>query len=508
MPTLRSPRAWLWFATLTLGLTLIVRLWFAVSASSHSLLNLLAMIGWLVVTLAMLPAPPPFTTREASKSRWIAIAVGVAVLLHARVLTLPLVADDHYFAYLSRHLDWLEWMPRARFDWPFFRPLGLATFFVEGRIDHFHPVAAHAVNWAIHAINVVLIVVCAKRYGLGIRTGLFAAAIFASHPLTNEPVGWLACRFDLVATLFTLGGLWFLRGTRLVDSAMTSALFACGALCKESAFVAPFLGAALLFLIPISPRQIIHRFVLPSLTVASVVIGRSFYLGFDASLGYAVEWTMAGVFKRIFRATWPLVIGINWTEASLIALSALLLTLGFWLILLWTPNVKARESRLLLAATLLATAPVFPLLLLDPDLANSRFFYLPLVPFALLIGRHVAAHSRPMLLLSTWLLASTLALQVNYDWRLQASLIAQEACAAVRPSPNATGVRVIGLPAKLFGIAVLRNAFGACVEAASSFDANLVNIAEKPSTPVVGLEQWIWNPANLRLEKYSAPPPR
>ena len=95
---------------------------------------------------------------------------------------------------------------------------GLAWAFTTGHASNWHPLtwvshlvdvelfgleagAHHLVNVALHALTVFLLVGAARALGLGHRAALWAAGLFALHPLRVESVAWAAQRKDVLAAL-------------------------------------------------------------------------------------------------------------------------------------------------------------------------------------------------------------------------------------------------------------------------------------------------------------------
>jgi tetratricopeptide (TPR) repeat protein len=115
-----------------------------------------------------------------------------------------------------------------------------------------NPAGYHAVNFLLHAINVWLVFELALLLFRTVRPALFAAALWAVHPICTEAVTSIVGRADLLAAMAVLGGLllyartaWF-AGRRLYWAA--AALFAiatAGVFSKESAAV--LLGLMLLW---------------------------------------------------------------------------------------------------------------------------------------------------------------------------------------------------------------------------------------------------------------------
>lgn len=104
-------------------------------------------------------------------------------------------------------LDHAYWWPHL-IDQSY-RPLTTLSFLFNYAIlgDGESPPGYHAVNLALHWLNVLLAFQLARRILGEWRTALIAAALFAAHPLGTEAVSNIVGRADLLATLATLTAL-------------------------------------------------------------------------------------------------------------------------------------------------------------------------------------------------------------------------------------------------------------------------------------------------------------
>lgn len=203
------------------------------------------------------------------------VARGLRVLPYAMLAGLVLVAygaavrngyvwDDRYFLVDFAWLDSLQSALRTAFS-PLFmseayvRPLPLLTLYVDSLFGEYRAAVSHGVNIALHVVSTFLVFLlaqdalrCMSKDGRASgRIALAAAALFAVHPALSEAVIWVSSRFDLMATLFMLVGLWVATRDALSDRALASwlaLLFVASALSKELAVVFPALLAALVVL--------------------------------------------------------------------------------------------------------------------------------------------------------------------------------------------------------------------------------------------------------------------
>ena len=190
--------------------------------------------------------------------RFFPLALGAALLValiywpavHASFVWDDLL-DFHEAAWLRHGNDWLHYIMRGFNNWSnYFRPLAVVLFTFEVRIFDVQPGPMHAVSIVLHLINMVLVGIYArilnpdkspntKRWYIV----LLPMLLYGLHPLLIEPVTWIGCQFDLMATLFMLLGLVLnARISRIWIRALCVALcFFLAACSKESAVAFPFL---------------------------------------------------------------------------------------------------------------------------------------------------------------------------------------------------------------------------------------------------------------------------
>lgn len=105
------------------------------------------------------------------------------------------------------------------------------------------PAAAHAINLLLHAVNAVLVLWLFEALGGRRTAAVFAAALFAVHPLNVEPVAWATERTTLVAVFFYLNALLayirYVRSRSPVHEAVTAVCFLAALLSKPIALTLP-----------------------------------------------------------------------------------------------------------------------------------------------------------------------------------------------------------------------------------------------------------------------------
>jgi protein O-mannosyl-transferase len=124
------------------------------------------------------------------------------------------ILDFQRTAWLSHGNDWQHMLMRGFNDWiAYFRPLGVALFTAEIRAFGATPGPMHLVSLFLHLINTLLVGLLAKRLGSRrlpqsklFRAMALSMLLYGLHPVLVEPVVWIGCQFDLIATLFMLLG--------------------------------------------------------------------------------------------------------------------------------------------------------------------------------------------------------------------------------------------------------------------------------------------------------------
>jgi tetratricopeptide (TPR) repeat protein len=207
------------------------------------------------------------TARQASLASAAAVVAAIAAV-YGRTLAHGFAFDDQMLVVDNPLVRWplsrgLEVVARSGAG-ASYRPLRVLSY----QLDHalaggLVPAVFHASNLAWHAAACLTLLSLA-RATIGSRAGaLFAALLFAVHPLGSEAVAYVAGRRDLVCSAFALLALrawWWLldvgaygrrRGARPVArcaaaaiATLVAAALAVGA--KETALVLPVLAALLL----------------------------------------------------------------------------------------------------------------------------------------------------------------------------------------------------------------------------------------------------------------------
>jgi protein O-mannosyl-transferase len=90
-----------------------------------------------------------------------------------------------------------------------YRPVVLAAHALNYQLGGYQPWGYHLFNMLVHGLNAVLVWRLGRRIGLAAVAALFAALLFAVHPLATEPVNYISSRSSLLVAagvLLALGG--------------------------------------------------------------------------------------------------------------------------------------------------------------------------------------------------------------------------------------------------------------------------------------------------------------
>ncbi len=113
--------------------------------------------------------------------------------------------DDDAYVTGNNTLHDLNGLERIWFDRhanPQYYPLVHTTFWVECHLWGLKPLGYHFVNIALHAANVILLWLVLRR--LNVPGAIWAASLFAVHPIMVESVAWVTERKNVLSTFFYL----------------------------------------------------------------------------------------------------------------------------------------------------------------------------------------------------------------------------------------------------------------------------------------------------------------
>jgi tetratricopeptide (TPR) repeat protein len=275
-----------------------------------------------------------------------------------------------------------------------YRPLQSLSHVVDARWLDAGPALMHLHNLLLGAINVALAHLVARRLGASRGTALFAAAVFALHPLQVEPIAYVSARGDLLATLFALLALAFALRSGAV--AASAACYLLSLLAKEAYALLPLIVVA----VAVLDRNLRAR--IPVLAAhaaaAAVYLGlRASAMGRDAAqLGPgpvgALQHAPAVLLQYVRSFVLPLDASIARQEDPALTAPGIACLLASAVIAVLLVRRQHAQPNLDPTARLIAIALVWTGVLLAPSwvvvadthVLSDRYFYLPLLGAALL----------------------------------------------------------------------------------------------------------------------------
>lgn len=175
----------------------------------------------------------------------------------------------------------------------YYRPLLVASFIMDKYLWFLHESFIHLENILLHSLNACLVffistTIAARRAEDSTNISLFAALLFALHPLATEPVNWLSGRTDLIAGFFLFASclalIHSLEKKSFLLLAVSSLLFFISPLAKETSI---FWYPASLFLVYVVSRNPDNKF--PRDLFATIRSHYSYYIALTAApVGYFV----------------------------------------------------------------------------------------------------------------------------------------------------------------------------------------------------------------------------
>jgi Tfp pilus assembly protein PilF len=349
----------------------------------------------------------------------------LAVVPYVNTLTGSFVYDDrqqilenpyvHSFRYTGEIFGSTVWtFQGAQGVTNYYRPLMTLAYLLCYKLYGPIPFGFHLLNLALHTAVVLLIFALTRRLFDDQLPALFAAGLFALHPIHTESVAWIAGITDLeLAAFFLLTFLLYLRlGEQRSSSVLSVAAllvaYALALLSKEQALVLPFLAAAYehFYRPDRGATQLTSKlvrygplFVLAAAYIAFRVLALG---GFAPSVSRpelttpVVVWSaLALIGQYLWKLIWPLHLSAFYvfypsrslTEPQVIAgIAAVLLcaSMFFWL---WRRHRMASFALLWMGATI---APVLNAKWMPAGVFAERYLYLPSVGFCWLVSLAVA----------------------------------------------------------------------------------------------------------------------
>ncbi|HEV8438479.1 MAG TPA: hypothetical protein VGT40_10325 [Methylomirabilota bacterium] len=421
---------------------------------------------------------------------WEAGAIAGLVLLgYGRVVNSYFLADD--FLLIHNVLD-----GEGRPDWSValhhlratqyvdtFRPLVTLVHTVAYALWGVHPTGYHLLNLSLHTLNALLFLALLRGLSPAAPPLLpfFAAALFATHPIHPEAVTYigslpiLACAtFYLLALLIERQAFQIRPRWRL---ALGLACFALALASKEEAISLP-LAVALVTPAPPGRRPTLGRraraaarAALPYAgLLALYLVHRRWIFGQITPAYYqGVHGTPIEVLRGIVMFGARLLSPINLAYAGAWGEPVFVVVLAAAGAVLGIALYRGRPSRASLAfcvaAFVIFLIPVNKLLVFDPDpgLTNSRFLYLPSLPFAGAVALIVSRERRLWVVraaVTAFLVLHVSQLLVNNGaWAEASGLMRALQQESRRLTGNMLHVEVANIPDTVSGVVFDRGGF-------------------------------------------------
>ena len=328
-----------------------------------------------------------------------AIVFASAALAHLPALWTSFVADDFTLLRTVRRTTGVAWAfthnDLGESAGHFYRPLWVLWH--TGIFELFGPdaVVFHAASLVVFGIIAIEVWLLARQF-LAVPAAFVAALAFAVYPRHAESVAWVSGSTDLLATALMLASLLcLLQKWPTWARAAGAAAFAGGAaLCKESAFVLPVLGALVLWL---GRRERLRNrgtwLPLAALTGAQVVVLAVRSTVLDGAGGGYTEYpwrplraaavAVSDVIAAASPPELPVLRQPAWLTVPLLAIAVFA-----WVT--WRVWRKYPDRRRVIALGFAWCAVTLaPTLNLAVDLNNAngeRFLFMPSIGFALVFG--------------------------------------------------------------------------------------------------------------------------
>ncbi len=295
----------------------------------------------------------------------------------------------------------------------YYQPLAITSLLMDARAgaDLANPRAFHRTNLCLHALNSVLVGVWVflllGNPWIAAASGLF----FGLHPLTVEPVVWLAERKTLLATLFALGCIIeyvrYARASSWLAYAAALLLFLAGLLAKPTIVPLPLL-LLLLDVWPLerfSRRAVLEKvpfLVLSGLSAIITIISQGRTIAVDSPVdhpwGFGPLLVGYNVFFYVGKVVWPRDLASWYAFPHPFSLSnwAVLIHVAGTLALIVVVVRSWRRARPVAIGLLFfvcASLPTLGVMGFHPVIAADRHAYFPmlglLIPVAWLLSRAV-----------------------------------------------------------------------------------------------------------------------
>ncbi len=280
------------------------------------------------------------------------------------------------------------------FDPELYIPLTLVSFQLNYLTSGLAPWSYHLINILLHGTNALLLFLILKKITGAPRASLFAAALFAVHPLNTEAVVWITARKDLLSTFFAFAStLAFLRQTRR-SIIFSLTLFLCALLTKVSVVPLPVVFPLLLRIQNGTWERKSLRSIIPFLLLSGLFVGIALFGkerivqtsgGIETFL--LAPWSMLFLIGKFF---YPSNLSPLYEVTSSIGLTNPMILFSFFVFVAFFVCLiflRKKSLTLTLALTFILLSPALLTFFKAGTifLASDRYLYLPSLGFLLFI---------------------------------------------------------------------------------------------------------------------------
>ncbi len=398
----------------------------------------------------------------------------------------------------------------------FFRPVGMLSYLLDIQWAGFSPFKWHLSAVILHIINVVLVYFFCRAMNLLPEWSFFSAAFFSLHGSRPEVVTWIAARFDLIATAFTLATLIIFIRQVQSPSRWRRVVIVCttiGALLsKEFAYTIPILLMILIFFRKDLRKTVAYRTIVIILLIAVCTFFYRWLLlkgigGYQDQHGSPtiLNTNLWLIFKALGLRLWAILFfPLNWTDSPHLILKTFLSSMIAGLLFLCYRIRPSSETSWGLLLTLISSLPVYHILLISSDLEKSRVIYLGSAFFALFLGKLLEQFPAKfsLTLAGIILCFQFFALQHNLRIWDRVGRIHVQACDALAKEAAKTPVVAVGMPNTFEGVYMLKTGLSECIEIRHGIPAqSLLNVAQPGDIPSssVALPRYGWDSNNASI---------
>jgi Flp pilus assembly protein TadD len=318
----------------------------------------------------------------------------------------------HVPLYFISHV-WAQLVPRANGN--YYRPLFLLWLRFNDAWFGLKPMGWHAAAIALHLIATFLVYLVVRKLTARIPVASFAALVFGLHPMHIEVVAWVSGATESLCTIFVLAGLLaYLKsreGNAAIWMTISCVLYVFAVFSKETGIMLPALvfahcwiygpvgadaaarglrrfAACVRAVLVYAPVAVVYlaarKLVLHGLAHPLVLLGfRQVLFTIPSEVGFYVKkWFLPVRLDEFYDM--PYWSTPNFFHVILPAVLVLALFVAIWMA---RDALGPREVKFALFWVIVPLLPVLDARMLPRDeIVHDRYFYLPSVGAALLVG--------------------------------------------------------------------------------------------------------------------------